>query len=286
MVVEVGALDLQNEVVDKVVKNYAMENFTMLQVCTVVKTNAYINTYYTETDSICASLTTTGDAVNRMAQIPRGAGFPQVGPSWTEVNERVVEHGADANISWMDVQTDNVPVLARTMERVGQAIAHSIDTAIITELATTTNTAAAVATWDNATESLQNPIKDILKGIAAMQVNNRNPYKGGFIIMHPNNFMDIMANAQVRNAGQFGTNAVVANGRVGTICGQTIIVNNASTENTILMCIGKAAMAWYEAAPLQTDVKIEAGQYYRIRAFAAGVPVLINNYAAYKITAA
>jgi len=276
-----GEQDLRKEDIDAIVKNYALENFTMLQVCTVVKTNAAANTYYQETDSDITKTTTTDITDTTFGGAPEGAVFPYVEHSWTETTERVKQHGADNVISWNVWKLSAIDVKARMLERVGRAIAKSVDTAIITELATTTNTAAATATWDNATESLQQPLKDILTGIAGMQIDNWNPYKQTYIIMHPTNFMELMNNPVIRNASQ---TIITSAGKTTTIAGCTVIVNNASTEDTVLMCIGKSAMTWYEAQPLTTYVKEDPGQTLLIRAYQMGVPVLINNNAAWKIT--
>jgi len=276
-----GMEDLRGEIVSPVVQNYAMENFTMRQVCTVIKTSKEVNTYYEETDSNITRTVTTGITATTFAGIPEGAAFPFVEHSWTETNARMLKHGADHFMTWEVANLSAIDVKARMYERIGQAIAHSEDTAIITELATTTSTAAATATWDNATESLQQPLKDILKGIAAMQVRNWNAYKNLYIIMHPNNFMELMNNPVCRNAGTY---EILNNGRRGRIAGATIIVNNASTENTVLMCIGQSAMSLYEAKPLTTVVIPQEGIGYTIRSWLMNVPVLVNNYAAYKIT--
>ena len=279
-----GMLDLRGEDVDRIVKNYALEAFTMLQICSVVKTSKAKNTYYQETDSDITKTTTTGITGTSFQGVPEGANFPFVEHSWTETAARVKKHGADNFITWEVATLSAIDVKARMLERVGRAIANSVDAAIITELATTTNTAAAVATWDNAVESSQQPLKDILTGIAGMAIDNWNAYKNGYIILHPTNFMELMNNPVCRNAGQFYTSEVTRNGRVGKIAGLTIIVNNASTENTVLMCIGQAAMTWYEAKPLTTHVIEKPGIGFTIRAWQVGIPVLINNNAAWKIT--
>jgi len=276
-----GEADLRASDIDAIVKNYALENLDMLQVCTVVPTSASANVYYQETDSDITKTVTTDITSTSFGGAPAGAVFPFVEHSWTETTERVKQHGADNVIDWTVWKLSAIDVKARMLERIGRAIAKSVNTAIITELATTTNTAAAVATWDNATESLQQPLKDILIGIAGMQIDNWNPYKQCYIIMHPTNFMEVMNNPVIRNASQ---TIVTGAGRVTTIAGCQVIVNNASTENTVLMCIGKAAMTWYQAQPLTTYVKEDPGQTLLIRAYQMGVPVLINNNAAWKIT--
>ena len=283
---EAGMADLRGEEVDMIVKNYAMEKMTMLQICAIIKTNAATNTYYTETDSIITKMVTDGVTATSFGGIPEGAGFPHIEHSWTEVNERVKKHGADTVLSWEVVNLSAFNVRARMLERSGEAIAHSVDTVIITELATTTNTNAAYFTWDNAVESTQQPLKDLMRGQSEMAINNWDAYTNTVIILHPTNALELFYNPAVRNKSEFFTDGVTRNGRVGIVSGMLVIVNNASTENTILMAISQKAMAWYEASPLKVTVKEDEGQTYKIRGWQFGVPVLINNNAAYKITAA
>jgi len=281
-----GEQDLRAEDIDSVVKNYALEQFTGLQICTVVKTNSETNTYYQEKDSDIVKTITTGITDTSFGQRPEGAVFPHVTHSWTETNERVKMHGAVHTMSWQVWKLSAIDVKARMLERVARAIALSVDDAIYTELATTTNTATAVQTWDNATESLQQPLKDILIARSALKLNNWTTTSNLKMIIHPTNFMELMNNPVIRNAGQFYTDGVTRNGVVGKIADFTIIESNAMTENQVLFCISQTAMSWYEAQPLKTHVKEEPGETITIKAYQMGVPVLINNNAAYKLTAA
>ena len=281
-----GEHDLRAEDVDKIVKNYALESFTMLQICTVVKTSAAANTYYEETDSDITKNISTGVTDTSFAGVPEGAVFAHVEHSWTEVTERVKQHGADNVISWEVWKLSAIDVKARMLERVARAIVMSVDDAIYTELATTTNTTAAVATWDNATEALQQPLKDILKARAALKLNNWSTTSNLKMIIHPTNFMELLNNPVVRNAGQFYTDGVTRNGVVGKIADFEIIETNVAVEDQVLFCIAKTAISWYEAQPLQTYVKEDPGQTLLIRAYQMGVPVLINDNAAYKLSAA
>jgi hypothetical protein len=283
-----GEQDLRKEDVDAVVKNYALEQFTGLQICTIVPTSSEKNTYYQETDSDITPSTTTGITGTGLGfgQRPEGSIFPHVEHTWTETSERVKMHGATHTISWQVWKLSAIDVKARMLERIARAIALSVDDAIYTELATTTNTAAAVQTWDNATESLQQPMKDILIARSALKLNNWTTTSNLKMIIHPTNFMELMNNPVIRNAGQFYTDGVTRNGVVGKIADFTIIESNAMTENTVLFCISQTAMSWYEAQPLKTTMKEEAGETITIKAFQMGVPVLINNNAAYKLTGA
>lgn len=281
-----GEADLRAEDIDKIVKNYALEQFTGLQICSIVKTTSETNTYYAETDSDIVKTITDGITDTSFGQRPEGAVFPHVNHSWTEVNERVKMHGDTHVMSWQVWKLSAFDVKARMLERVARAIANSVDIAIYTELATTTHTTTAVATWDNATESLQQPLKDILIARSALKIHNWTTSTNLKMIIHPTNLMELLNNPVIRNAGQFYTDGVTRNGVVGKIADFTIIESNAMTENTILFCIAQTAMSWYEAAPLTTKVVVDDPHTIAITAYQMGVPVLINNYAAYKLTGA
>lgn len=276
----VGMLDLRAEDVDSIVKGFALEEYKMKQVCSIIETSAWTQTYYTE-----GSSELTGGTGSAVAGVPRLANFPYLQANWTEVNERLVKHGGEGVISWEDSKTDAIDITARSLLRIARAVTYSVDRAIVTELATTTNTAAAVATWDNAVVADRDPIYDILTGISAISQYNFDPYKNGYLIMHPIDFRNMLMNQSVRNAGQFYTADVTKNGRVGQILGLTIVVSMACTENTVLMACGQEAMSLYVASPLKTHVMEDPGVKYTIRAWEVCVPVLINNYAAYKISA-
>ena len=280
-----GTGDLRAEDVDQIVKNYALEQFTGRQICSIVPTSAEKNTYYEETDSDITAMTTTGITGTNFTN-SEGAIFEHVTHSWTEVSERVKMHGGTHTLSWQVWKLSAFDVKARMLERVARAIVLSEDTSIYTELATTTNTASAVQTWDNATESLQQPLKDILIARSALKLNNWTTSSNLKMIIHPTNFMELLNNPVVRNAGQFYTDTVTKNGVVGKIADFQIIESNAMTENTILFCISQTAMSLYEASGISTTMKEEPGETISITSFSMSVPVLVNNNAAYKLTGA
>ena len=279
-----GEADLRAEDVDAIVKNYALEQFTGRQICSIVPTSSEKNTYYQETDSDISQMAVTGITNTGFTNSP-GAIFEHVNHSWTETAERVKIHGATHTFDWTVWKLSAIDVKARMLERVARAIVAGEDTAIYTELATTTNTAAAVQTWDNATESLQQPLKDILIARSALKLNNWTTSTNLKMIIHPTNLMELLNNPVCRNAGQFYTDGVTRNGVVGKIADFDIIESNAMTENTVLFCISQTAMSLYEAQRITTKMTVEDGETITIKAFNMSVPVLINNNAAYKLTA-
>lgn len=278
-------LDLSAEHVDAVVKNFALKEFKMLPLCKIIPTSADKNTYYDETDSDLTKTVTTGITATSLSKSPRGAQFNAVHPSWTKVSEYPSKHTAKAVILWEDTLVDALPVVARTLLRVTRAVGNSLDTVIITELNTTTNTSAASNTWDNADVSLQNPIYDLLTAIEGMEIDNWDVLANdGFVVMHPTNKKELLANSSVRNSGQFYTSAVTENGKIERICGLRIVSTTSQTANTVTLGISQVAIAFYQVSPLKTDTVIRAGLDYAISAWVYGVPALINNNAAYKLT--
>ena len=47
-----GDFDLRKEDVDSIVKNFALEQFTGRQVCSIIKTSSESNVYFEETDDV------------------------------------------------------------------------------------------------------------------------------------------------------------------------------------------------------------------------------------------
>ena len=151
MVDQPGEFDLRAEDVDAIVKNFALEQFTGRQICTIVKTSSESNVYFEETDSDITPIQTTG-MTSQVFETPEGSIFEHMEHSWTEVTERVKMHGGTHTMSWQVWKLSAFDVKARMLERVSRAVVLAEDNAIWTELATTTNTAAALQTWDKAKE--------------------------------------------------------------------------------------------------------------------------------------
>lgn len=277
-----GQLTLRKEHVDTVLKNFHLQDFKMIGICNVVKTNADKNTYFDERDSDSQKMTTTGITATTLSKTPRGAEFNVVRHSWEKQSEYPSKHTGTDVILWEDFITDSFNVVARSALRVSRAISLSQDTVIITELNTTTSTHTASETWDNADVSLRDPKYDILTSIEKMELNNVDLLNNnGFMVMHPTNKKEALANGAM---GDDYENTVTENGRKERLLGLTLISTKAQTENTVTFGIPKVAMNWYEVSPLKTELKERFGIDFTISAFLYGVPALVNNNAAHKLT--
>jgi|TARA_Y100000034_G_scaffold29397_1_gene35397 hypothetical protein len=275
-----GQADIRADNVSRVVTGFALQEYVLKQLCMIQTSNAWTEVYYKET---AADLTGgTGSAVEG---VPRLAQFPYGEVTWTKTQGRNVKHAMEGVISWEDAKTNNVPVIARTLLRIARAVAKSVDTEIGSKiLSEAGNTVAANATWNNAVIADRDPIQDILDAKALIAVDNYNPDKNGFLLVHPTNYAELLGNANVRNAGQFWTDSATKNGRVGMIVGLTVLVTNSVTEGGAQVVIGKEACTWKAVSGLRVNTIEDPGIKWTIRAYEVGQIQVTNPDAICSIT--
>ena len=275
-----GQADLRAENISKVVVGFALQEYVMKQLCMVQSSNSWTETYYQES---AADLTANGNL--SVEGVPRLANFPHGEVSWTKTSGRNVKHAMEGTISWEDAKTNNVPVIARTLLRIARAVAKSVDGVIAAAiLADAGNTTAANATWDNGVISNRDPIQDILDAKALIAIDNYNPDKNGFLLVHPTNYAELLGNANVRNAGQFWTDSATKNGRVGMLLGLSVLVTNSVTEGGAQVVIGKEACTWKSVVGLKVHSIEDPGIKFTIRAYEVGQIQTINADAICSIT--
>lgn len=276
-----GMADLRAENVDRAVKGFALQSYKFKQVCLVQNSSAWKETYFKET----AAELTAGGTLD-IAGVPRLAKFPYLEPTWTEVSARHIKHAGEGVISWEDARTNDIDVMARTLLRIGRAIAKSVDDAIYAAWIADVdiNTGATVTEWDNATESNRDPIRDILTGIQVVSEDNYDIQENGFLILNPKDYRNLMMNSKVINNPSFKTADVVSNGRVGQIAGLTIIVSNSVPADEALTIKGQTAATWKTASPLKTQTIEDPGIKFTIRGWEVGITMVTNPKAIYRIT--
>lgn len=272
--------DLRAETISKVVKGFALQEYVMKQLCMVENSNAWTETYYKET---AADLTGgTGAAVK---QVPRLAKFPYGEVTWTKTSGRNIKHAMEGLISWEDIKTNNVPMIMRTLLRIARAVSKSVDAEIGSAIVTSAgNTQAANATWNNAVIADRDPIQDILNAKSMIALDNYNPDRNGYLLVNPTNYAELLGNANVRNAGQFWTDSATKNGRVGMICGLTVLVSNSVTEGGAQVVIAKEALTWKSVVGLTVESINDPGIKTTIRAWEVGQIQVVNPDAICKIT--
>ena len=280
MVDVVGEQDLRAEHISKVVVGFALQEYKMKQLCMIQSSSAWTETYFTET---AADLTAGGEIA--VEGVPRLANFPYGEVSWTKTSGRNVKHAMEGVISWEDERTNAIDVIARTLLRIARAVSKSVDDVISAAIiANAGSTITPAGDWDDAVVADRDPIQDILDAKAAIAVLNYNPDKNGYLVVHPTDFSHLLGNANIRNAGQFYTDDVSKNGKVGRLCGLTIISTNSATENSAQVVIGKEACTWKQVVGLTVKTIDDPGIKKTIRAFEVGQIQVINPDAIANIT--
>lgn len=275
-----GEQDLRAVHVSKIVTGFALQEYKMKQLCMIQSSNSWSESYFTET---AAELTAGGEIA--VEGVPRLANFPYGEVSWTKTTGRNVKHAIEGVLSWEDVKTNDVPMIARTLLRIGRAVAKSVDGVIAAAiLSSAGNTTAANATWNNAVIASRDPIQDILDAKSEISIDNYNPDRNGYIIMHPTNYAELLGNPNIRNAGQFYTVKVTKNGVVGQLLGLTVVSTNSVTEGGAQVLIAKEACTWKSVAGLTVNTIADPGIKWTIRAFEVGQIQVVNPDAICKIT--
>lgn len=279
-----GEADLRAQAYDRIVKGFALQEFKIKPLVMVQPSASWTESYYQED-----SAELTGGTGSAVKGVPRLANFPYGEPNWTLQSARLEKYGMEGVISWEDSKTNNVDVIARTLLRVARAVANAVDSEIYAQLlanAGNTETISGGNEWDSATVANQNPIQDILNAIKLIAVDNYDVLDGtGAILLNPVEWSLLLGNESVRNAGQFWTDSVTKNGKVGRICGLDIIVSNVVTSDTGTLVLKKRECAvWKEASPLTTVTMEDPGVKTTVRAWEVGVTQVVNPNAICLIT--
>ena len=274
----VGMADIRGLNIDKTVTGFALTEYVFKQICSVVPSSTWQDRYQQET---AADL--TGGTAEDVEGVPRLAAFPSGEVSWTQVNSYMKKHGMEGKISWEDASTNDIDVISRSLLRVARAVAKSVDAEIwdiVTESqsASTINSVAITAgnEWDSATVANRDPIQNILDAKRTIYEDNYNPDQNGFLCLNPKDYANMLGNANIRNAGQFYTDDVTRNGKVGFLLGLKVLVSNQVTADYAAVVVGQEAATWKTVQALTTKTIEEPGIYYKIRSWEIGACQLRN----------
>lgn len=280
MVTETGQVALRAEAIDAAIRDLAQQEFVMKQVVTVSSSSAWRESYWRETAGELAAA-----GVQAIRGVPRLTNFPELTPSWTRVSAYNEKYGGTITIAWEDIVTDEIDVMARSMVKVANAIANSVDTQIWNVLtenqsASAINTIAVAAgsEWNSATIANRNPVADILNAIREISIDNINPYaRQSYLLVNPTSFSDLMANSDiVKHPTWEGSKEIMSNGRAARLLGLQVLVSNVVTADYASIFVGQLCGVWKELAPLTTETVEKKGISRTINAFGAGVTQLSN----------
>ncbi len=283
---QVGQTDIRGENVSRVVRVFEKKKFKLEPLLLGVKSVNWTETYYKEDPTI---LTAAG--TRNIKEIGRLSQFPTLNASWTKVSAEHFKYGGEGEISMEDIQTNAIPIQARTLEKIAEAIINSVDIAIyaaLTAEGSTSGTVASVAEWDNATVANRDPIQDLVRGIEAMDENNVDALSGGTLLINPHDHASLIMNSKVINNPSFKTADVVSNGKVGQIAGLTMVKTTSVTSDEAMIIIDQETATWQSVVGLTTVVinntEGTAGIKTLIRSWEIGQIQITNPKKIYTIT--
>lgn len=286
-----GEADLRKEYIDGAVKAVALMEYKLKTLCTIDTSSAWTETYFRETNTELTGKTSGGGAAVTVKGIPRLAPFPYGEVSWTKVQAIIEKYGMEGMISYEDVNLNVVPMIQRTLLRIGRAVAYAVDAQIAAVmLASAGNTFAITAgsEWDSATIANRKPIFDLLYGIQMLRADNIDALNGnGYLCVNGTDYTNLVSNSQFTNNPSYKTADVISNGVVGQVCGLKIMVTQAleaTTPDVAYIVVAKEAMTWKEATPLTVLQIDDPGIKTTIRAFELGVCQMVSPNAVCKIT--
>jgi len=286
-----GMADLRKEYVDGAIKAIALQEYKLKTLCTVDSSSAWTETYYRETNTDLTGGATGGGASTPVKGVPRLAPFPYGEVSWTKVSGINEKYAMEGMISYEDQKMNNIPMIQRTIIRLGRAVALAVDSQIAAVmLASAGNTFAIGAgnEWDSATVANRDPVYDILYGINMLRKDNIDALNGnGYLCVNGTDYTNLLRNSKIVNNPSFKTADVVSNGVVGQIAGLKIMVTESlevTTPDVAYIVVAKEAMTWKEVTPLTVTQIEDPGIKTTIRAYELGHCQMVVPNAVCKIT--
>jgi hypothetical protein len=279
---EIGEVDIRGENISRAVKGFMLKKFKLRQILKVDSSNKLTETYFSESNTILAA------GGNRNIQgVARGALPPELHPSWQKESADHIKFMGQSTIYYEDVLLDAIPVQARTLIRVAEAIVNAEDTYIYAQLTGATSTSgvvAAAATWNNVSESSRDPLGDCVIGIAAMGSNNYDARANGFLLLNETDYGSLLRNPKVYDNESFKVEKVVKNGLVAVFQSLKIIVTDSVTATEAMIVVGQRAATWKSAAAMQTVAIVNPGITTKIRSWEMGQIQITDPQGLYTIT--
>lgn len=268
--VEVAQEAIRGTYYDSAVKAIADATYKFKQALTISTTGAWTNYFYRGTNTVLA-----GQSGNDEKGIPRGAEFPNANTSWDRIQSIIEKYGLEANIPYEDIISNEIDVVDRTLFKISQGVAASVDATIwdtLTESRSPTNiqsiTITGGQTWDATSAAIIDDLLQAKQKIAEENLDTSNL----MAFISPKDYRSILNYLAGKGAQFPSIGADVANnGNMGKLAGIDLIVSNQVTASYALVVVPKVVGTWKELVPLQTTTKEDPYKSRTIRATCLGV---------------
>jgi hypothetical protein len=281
----VETADIRGLQIDRTVKGFALREYVFKNDL-ISSTMSDDGLRYYEEDA--ADLTATApSAIANVSPLSRPATLEV---NWTRKVAYYKKYFVESFISREDIQSAELPVLARTLLRLTRAITKQVDSAIYSTVSaaaqganTFATTAVGGAQWD--ASSGQDIIKDLLRAKRIIAQNDYNP-EGASLWLSPTDYESVVTwliSSKGASIPNFSSDKV-RSGTVMTLLGLNIKVSNNVTADEAIVIVPNSAASWYSFEAITSRVVEEPGIGSMIRVWESGVPVVHEPKAIVKIT--
>src|SRR3990167_5742264 len=238
----IGQIQLRKENIERDVKGFALQEAVLLDLLSEKNGSAEEEAYFEEDSSTLA-----GQGTRNLRGISRFSEFPSARTKWSKKTTTVEKYAAEDEIAMEDVTLSNIDALARMKIRIAHGIAEAIDTKIwntLSEDRSPTNINSVVITagneWDASIEANRDPVFNIMKAIEEIEIDNiRIRDGGGFLVLNPTDYTNIIRNSKVSNNPSYKALADVGNGIVASFLNLTIKQSNVVTADYAMVVKSK-----------------------------------------------
>ena len=280
--------DIRGLEIDKVLKGFALTEYTFKNELTQSTTSSDAIRWYQETS---ADLTATSPSA--VANISPLSEFPMLEVTWTRNTSYPRKYAAKGFISIEDIKTADIDVLARSVLRIARAVTKQIDTRIynvVTEnlspsnIQTFATTAIGGDQWDAASAGAD-IVKDLLHAKKLIADYGYNP-EGASLIINPVEYRNILTwliTGKGSSIPNFSSEKIKT-GTVMNLLGLNVKVSVNATTDYALVMVPQQAATWKTLTPLTSKVIDDPGIGKEIRIWEEGEAILTDPKAVVLIT--
>lgn len=117
-----------------------------------------------------------------------------------------------------------------------------------------------------------------------MDENNYDALEGGVLLVNPHDYASLMQNSKVINNPSFKTADVVSNGKVGQVCGLTIVKSTTVTDDEAMIIMRGLTATWQSAIGFESAVIQKPGISTILRSWEMGQIQIIHPKSIYTMT--
>lgn len=268
--------------IDKTVKGFALRNYVFKGDC-ITSTMSDDGIRYYEEDAGDLEATSPS-SISNVSPLSKPATLEV---NWTRKTAYYKKYFVEGFLSREDIQSAEIPVLARTLLRLTRAITKQVDGAIYAAAAAAPqgdNTYTGASEWDGA--SGQDPIKDLNQAKRVISQNDYSP-EGASLWINPTEYESLVT-WLISEKGAYVPNFASEKLQTGTVMqlmGLNIKVSNNVTAGEAIVIVPNSAMTWYSFENITARTVENEGVGSMIRVWESGVPVVHEPKAIVKITA-